>query len=75
MTILDDILLKTRATIQADRASLSAQELESAVADLPPCRDFHAALAAGDQVNLIAEVKRASPSAGLIRDDFDAVQI
>ncbi|NND99520.1 MAG: indole-3-glycerol phosphate synthase TrpC [Pirellulaceae bacterium] len=75
MTILDDILLKTRATIQVDRASLSAQELESAVADLPPCRDFHAALAAGDQVNLIAEVKRASPSAGLIRDDFDAVQI
>ena len=75
MTILDDILVKTRETIKADRATVPATELESAVADLPACRDFHAALAAGDQVNLIAEVKRASPSAGLIRDDFDAVKI
>ena len=75
MTILDDILVKTRETIKADRATVPATELESAVADLPACRDFHAALAAGDHVNLIAEVKRASPSAGLIRDDFDAVKI
>ncbi len=75
MTILDDILVKTRATIQADRARRPAQDLEAAIADLPPCRDFHGALAAGDQVQLIAEVKRASPSAGLIRDDFDPVAI
>jgi indole-3-glycerol phosphate synthase len=75
MTILDDILLKTRATIQADRSRVPASELEAAIADLPPCRDFHGALAAGDFVNLIAEVKRASPSAGLIREDFDPVAI
>lgn len=75
MTILDDILVKTRKTIESDREKVSAKELESAIADLPACRDFHAALAAGDEVNLIAEVKRASPSAGLIRDDFDAVKI
>ncbi len=75
MTILDDILVKTRATIAADRAQRPAQQLESAIAGLPPCRDFHAALAAGDQVQLIAEVKRASPSAGLIRPDFDPVAI
>jgi indole-3-glycerol phosphate synthase len=75
MTILDDILVKTRATVIADRAKQSAGELESAIAHLPPCRDFHAALAAGDRVQLIAEVKRASPSAGLIRPDFDPVAI
>ncbi len=75
MTILDEILVKTRQTIQADRAARSIDELEAAVVDLPPCRDFFAALAAGDFVNLIAEVKRASPSAGRIRDDFDPVAI
>ncbi|MEE2938264.1 MAG: indole-3-glycerol phosphate synthase TrpC [Planctomycetota bacterium] len=75
MTILDDILIKTRQTIQADREAVPISELEAMVADLAPCRDFHAALAAGDQVQLIAEVKRASPSAGLIREDFDPVSI
>lgn len=75
MTILDEILVKTRATIEADRAALSAVELEARAADRPPCLDFHAALAAGDEVRLIAEVKRASPSAGLIRKDFDPVAI
>ena len=75
MTILDDILVQTRTTISADRAERSAAELEAAIADLPPCRDFHAALAAGDEVQLIAEVKRASPSAGRIREDFDPVRI
>ncbi|MFG0261193.1 MAG: indole-3-glycerol phosphate synthase TrpC [Novipirellula sp. JB048] len=75
MNILDKILVETRKTIAADRAQRSEAELEAAIADLPPCRDFHAALADGDQVQLIAEVKRASPSAGLIRDDFDPVKI
>ncbi|MCD0463539.1 indole-3-glycerol phosphate synthase TrpC [Roseiconus lacunae] len=75
MTILDDILEKTQLTIQRDSAAVSVDDLEAQIQDLPPCRDFHGALAAGDQVNVIAEVKRASPSAGLIRDDFDPVEI
>ncbi|QDV42909.1 Indole-3-glycerol phosphate synthase [Stieleria neptunia] len=75
MTILDDILVKTRETIARDMAIVSADRLESELDALPPCRDFHGALAAGDRVNLIAEVKRASPSAGLIREDFDPAEI
>jgi indole-3-glycerol phosphate synthase len=71
MTILDKILAKTRVTIEADRRQRTDRELEAEIADRPPCRDFHAALAAEDRVQLIAEVKRASPSAGLIRADFD----
>jgi indole-3-glycerol phosphate synthase len=75
MTILDKILVQTRQTIDRDRAAVSQVDLERAIKDLPPCRDFHAALAAGRSVQLIAEVKRASPSAGMIRADFDPVDI
>jgi indole-3-glycerol phosphate synthase len=75
MTILDKILVQTRTTIAADRAAVSDAQLEASLGDLPPCLDFHAALAAGDSVQLIAEVKRASPSAGLIREDFDPATI
>lgn len=75
MTILDDILVKTRETIARDKLSIAEDDLESQLSDLPPCRDFHGALAAGDCVTLIAEIKRASPSAGLIRQDFDPVEI
>lgn len=75
MTILDEILVQTRATIQADRAAVPDSELEASLRDLSPCLDFHGALAAGQSVQLIAEVKRASPSAGRIREDFDPVAI
>ena len=75
MTILDDILVKTRQTIAADQAKLPGAELEARLADLPPTRDFVEALASGDEIRLIAEVKKASPSAGLIREDFDPATI
>jgi indole-3-glycerol phosphate synthase len=75
MTILDKILVRTRETVAADRSQRSAAELEAVIADLPLCRDFHAALKAGQRVQLIAEIKRASPSAGLIRQDFDPPEI
>lgn len=75
MTILDKILVETRRTIERDRNEVSDAHLEACIKDLPPCRDFRAALAYGDDVQLIAEVKRASPSAGLIRDDFDPAEI
>lgn len=74
-TILDEIVASTRQSIAADKVAISEAELRARVCDLPPTRDFHAALAATPDVRLIAEVKRASPSAGLIRADFDPVQI
>jgi indole-3-glycerol phosphate synthase len=48
-----------------------AAELRDRARDLPPTRDFTAALAGGDTVSVIAEVKRRSPGAGEIRPLLD----
>ena len=49
--------------------------LKDTVADMPPPRDFRAAISAPGAVNLIAEVKKKSPSKGIIREDFHPVEI
>jgi len=73
-TILDQIVATKRAEI--DRAKRLVPEAAlHRLADAPAPRDFAAALAAGPPIRLIAEVKKASPSAGLIRVDFDPVAI
>lgn len=72
MTILDRIVATKRAEIVAARAGVEEPELRARIADQEPPRGFAAALrGAGRKVALIAEVKRASPSEGLIRQDFD----
>ena len=74
-TILDQIVAKKRQEIAAARGRLPETELQAAAVDAPTTRDFFGALAADGPIKLIAEVKRASPSAGIIRSDFDPVQI
>lgn len=74
-TILDQIVATKRQEIAAAQARLPLAELKKQLADAPPLRDFFAPLAAPGAVHLIAEVKRASPSKGVLREDFDAVEI
>ncbi|TWT30367.1 Indole-3-glycerol phosphate synthase [Posidoniimonas corsicana] len=74
-TILDKIVATKRDEIARAKVDRPADRLRAAIADAPPVRDFFAALAAPGPIKLIAEVKKASPSAGLIRDDFDPVSI
>ncbi len=74
-SILEKIVQTKRQEIEAAKASRPERELRSAVADTPPTRDFFAALNKPQSIQLIAEVKKASPSKGVIRVDFDPVVI
>jgi indole-3-glycerol phosphate synthase len=74
-TILDDIVSHKRQEITEARSRVSEADLERRAQAMPPVRDFRAALERGPGVQVIAEVKKASPSAGLIRADFDPVAI
>jgi indole-3-glycerol phosphate synthase len=75
MTILDDIVASKHREVVAARRRMPLEELEAQAADAPPMRDFRAMLAGPGPIRLIAEVKRASPSANVIRADFDPVAI
>ncbi len=71
-TLLDTILATTRSTVAAARARVSKAELERVAAEHQP-RGWAAALRqrAATGPAIIAEIKKASPSKGLIRADFD----
>jgi indole-3-glycerol phosphate synthase len=75
MTFLEGILARKRDEVAARRAARPDRELEAALRDRPAPRDFAGALAArGGPARVIAEVKRASPSAGAIARGLDAVE-
>ncbi len=75
MTILDKIVASKRQEVAAAQARLPLTDLRAHLALAPPIRDFFAAVSAPGAIRLIAEVKRASPSQGVIRADFDPVAI
>jgi indole-3-glycerol phosphate synthase len=74
-TILDTIVASKRREIDEARCRIPDRELERQLAEAPPVRDFRAALERSAGVQIIAEVKKASPSAGLLRADFQPVEI
>lgn len=73
-TILDEITCRKRDKVAQEKATVSLESVKAAVASAPPPRDFAAVLRAPG-VSLIAEVKRASPSKGLLCPDLDAVAL
>jgi indole-3-glycerol phosphate synthase len=74
-TILDRIIATKREEIARAKAAVPEAALHARLADAPPPRDFLGALLQGPPVRLIAEVKKASPSRGLLRADFEPVAI
>jgi indole-3-glycerol phosphate synthase len=73
--ILDKIVAQKRIEIADARSLTSLEAVQEAAATAPPARDFLGALRASEGIGLIAEVKKASPSKGLIREDFDPPSI
>ncbi len=73
-TILDRIVADKRAELATAAFAVTLTELEERAKNAPTVRSFATALR-GTRVGLIAEVKKASPSRGLLRPDFDPVAI
>jgi indole-3-glycerol phosphate synthase len=74
-TILDEIVAHKRREIAAAKAACPPEQLERRLDDAPAVRNFFSPLAEAGPIRLIAEVKKASPSKGLIRADFDPLAI
>lgn len=76
-TILDRFAAASRGRAESDMMARSLADLESVIESLPPARPFAARLTrgAGPVPRIIAEMKRASPSAGVLRAEYRPRQL
>jgi indole-3-glycerol phosphate synthase len=71
-TVLDRMVADKREELAAAKAGIPIETLRTRAAEMPATRSFAGSLR-GPRIGLIAEVKKASPSRGLLREDFDPV--
>ncbi|MDD4980358.1 MAG: indole-3-glycerol phosphate synthase TrpC [Candidatus Omnitrophica bacterium] len=73
--ILKEIVEKKKEKIILTKQQLPEEELKAKVLGLMPTRPFMEAISKPRQIFLIAEIKRQSPSRGIIRQEFNLAQI
>jgi len=69
--ILDKIIAHKKIEVDAQKLHTPLDEIKRELADVGAVRGFKEAISVQGKVNLIAEIKKASPSRGVIRNDFD----
>ena len=74
MSILDEIVAATRTRVRERKQRIPTAQLEDQPMFTPARRSFHGALARPG-ISFITEIKKASPSQGVLREDFDAAKI
>lgn len=72
---LKEIVLKKKERILLAKQALPEEDLKVKVQVLAPTRPFIEAINRPRQISLIAEIKKASPSRGIIREDFNPQEI
>lgn len=74
-SILDEIVQAKMPEVEALQDEYDLVDYIQSALDIEDNRNFRQAITASDRLALIAEVKKASPSAGVIREDFDPVAL
>jgi len=77
MGILDEIVSRKKERLGIAKSGVPLKGLKSRIADAGKPRDFRSAIKRNHigSIKLIAEIKKASPSKGVIREEFDPIQI
>ena len=74
-TVLERIVQTKREEVAKAKLNRPIESMLESLAEVPPTHDFLAALLGFSSIRLIAEIKKASPSKGVLREDFDPVAI
>lgn len=73
--ILDEIVNNKLKEVARRKREVPLAVLKSKLATSPPTRDFRKAISSPGRINIIAEIKRASPSAGVMIEDFSSEEL
>jgi indole-3-glycerol phosphate synthase len=72
---LKEIVSKKQERLALAKQAVLLEQLKEKISSLSPCRAFKEAISKPRQISLIAEIKKASPSCGIIRQDFNHLDI
>jgi len=73
--ILDEIIQNKTSEVEISKTALPLEQIQEQIKDALPSRNFFDAINPKGELKIISEVKHASPSKGVFREDFDPVQI